>query len=125
MATLKELIKSSGIKLRLIDYTEGNRDWGTPTQGYKLKLVYKGKSFTFPFYQGFGIAEDPKIEGVLDCLLCDASTPDVFEDFCSEFGYDTDSRKAEKTFKACLRVADKMRNLLGSEFRTFLYAERE
>lgn len=29
------------------------------------------------------------------------SSGDTFGDFCSNFGYDTDSRKAEKIFKAC------------------------
>jgi hypothetical protein len=30
----------------------------------------------------------------------EGTNPGTFEDFCGEFGYDTDSRKAEKTYKA-------------------------
>jgi hypothetical protein len=41
------------------------------------------------------------------------SSLDGFENFCSEFGYDTDSRRAEKTFKACKRLANKFFNLTG------------
>ena len=36
------------------------------------------------------------------CFLSDGEGSRYgFEEFCSEFGYDTDSRKAYKTFKAC------------------------
>ena len=36
------------------------------------------------------------------CFLSDGDSSRYgFENFCSEFGYDTDSRKAYKTFKAC------------------------
>jgi hypothetical protein len=40
----------------------------------------------------------PSAYDVLTCLTkCD---PGTFENFCSDFGYDTDSRKAERTYKA-------------------------
>jgi len=35
---------------------------------------------------------------ILACLT--TYDPNTFEDFCSEFGYDTDSKKAEKTYNA-------------------------
>ena len=34
-----------------------------------------------------------------------------FDDFCAEFGYDTDSRKAERTWRACKRAAEKLRRV--------------
>lgn len=40
----------------------------------------------------------PSSYDILTCLT--KYDPDTFENFCSEFGYDTDSRKAEKTYKA-------------------------
>jgi len=40
----------------------------------------------------------PTAYSVLACLT--KYDPGTFEDFCSEFGYDEDSRSAEKTFKA-------------------------
>ena len=42
----------------------------------------------------------PTVYDVLCCLT--KYDPGTFADFCSEFGYDTDSRKAEKTYKAVL-----------------------
>lgn len=40
----------------------------------------------------------PSSYDVLTCLT--KSDPGDFENFCSEYGYDTDSRKAKKTYKA-------------------------
>jgi hypothetical protein len=48
----------------------------------------------------------------------------TFEDFCAEFGYDPDSRKAEKTWQACRLVTKNMKRLLGKEYDSFLYADR-
>ena len=42
--------------------------------------------------------EEPSLYDVLACLT--TYDPGTFEDFCSEFGYDTDSRKAEKIYNA-------------------------
>lgn len=48
----------------------------------------------------------PTNYSILSCLQkYDVGT---FENFCSEFGYDTDSRKAEKTYKA---VCEEYKNL--------------
>jgi hypothetical protein len=42
----------------------------------------------------------PNAYDILACLT--KSDPGTFEDFCSEFGYDTDSKRAEKTYNAVL-----------------------
>lgn len=40
---------------------------------------------------------------------------DTFEDFCSSYGYETDSRKALKTWHACLEQDRHIRKLFSSE----------
>ncbi len=50
--------------------------------------------------------EEPTPYSVLACLQ--KYDPDNFENFCAEFGYDTDSRKAETIYKA---VKDEYQNL--------------
>ena len=53
-----------------------------------------------------------------DALVCCSSEihcPDTFKEFCSEFGYDEDSRKAEKTFKSLKKFSDKLRKFFDSE----------
>lgn len=52
---------------------------------------------------------------VLDCLLSDASNTDApFEEWAADYGYDTDSRKAEAIFHACRETAAKLRSWLGA-----------
>lgn len=57
----------------------------------------------------------PDFPDVLYALVSDASVLDSgsFEDWASEYGYDTDSRKAEGTYRACLEIALKLRNGIG------------
>ena len=48
--------------------------------------------------------DPPSVDGALWCLVCDASCVrhgQTFEEFCSELGYDSDSRTAERVFNAC------------------------
>jgi hypothetical protein len=60
----------------------------------------------------------PAVESVLDTLALDANgvgnANGDFAEWCAEYGYDTDSRQAEHTFKVCQRQAKKLRAFLGS-----------
>lgn len=59
----------------------------------------------------------PLLRDVLYCLVLDSSVIDcaTFEEWASEYGYDTDSREAEKTYSACLATALQMRAIVGNE----------
>lgn len=52
---------------------------------------------------------------VLASCSGDYNCPDNFEDFCSEYGYDNDSRKAEKTFAACLKQSAKLKKIFSGK----------
>jgi hypothetical protein len=62
-----------------------------------------------------GRLEAPPLRDVLHSLVSDSDVInfDSFESWASEFGYDADSRAAEKTYRACLEIAIKLRNLVG------------
>ena len=64
-----------------------------------------------------GIKIEPHIADVLYSLLMDASAINYssFEDWCSEYGENTDSRKAEKMYHDCLEIGLKLRNGLGED----------
>ena len=48
----------------------------------------------------------PGIDDILYCLVLDAAAAEMsFEDWCSDYGYDTDSRKALHTFLDCQKMA--------------------
>lgn len=60
---------------------------------------------------------EPKIDDVMYSLVADSDVLDyaTFEDWAQEFGYDEDSRKGEKTYRACLTIALQMRAMLGDK----------
>ncbi len=49
----------------------------------------------------------------LACISSDAYTPDDFESFCGDFGYATDSRVAEQTWKRCLAFAKRLQRFFS------------
>ena len=81
------------------------------------------------FSQGSAHTKAPTLDEVLECLASDAAGVEnakTFEDWCGDYGYDTDSRKAEKTWKTVAQQADKLKSLLGAEYETLLWKiERE
>jgi len=100
-------------------------EWQRNANSYRCTTHYKGRRYSFDYWQGIGISHDPRVDDVLDSLLSDAQAGEqTFEDFCADFGYDSDSRKAEKIWRACQRVAKNMKRLLGKDYETFLYADR-
>ena len=101
-------------------------DWQRNANGYTVRLMYKGRQYTIDFWQGTGITEDPTAAGVLDCLLSDANGGEMtVDEFCGEFGYDNDSRTAERTWKQCGKVREELQRLLGDDFDLFMYSERD
>lgn len=57
----------------------------------------------------------PLLRDVLYCLVSDASALDArdFEEWAGDYGYDTDSRKAEETYELCRRQSRELEHVLG------------
>ena len=91
----------------------------------KCKNLDTGRQISFPFYdsihatQTMPIGYDDLMDSVLECMsmdyFSDSERFPSFEDFANEFGYDTDSRKAEKTYKAVIKLADKLQSVFTEE----------
>lgn len=81
---------------------------------FKVRLIKGGKQYTFEFGQSIseGINE-PTLYSVLACLT--KYDPETFEDFCANCGYDNDSRKAEKIYKAVLKEWENLNRLFTSD----------
>lgn len=60
---------------------------------------------------------DLDFESVLSSLALDSDVLDhpTFELWAGDFGYDTDSRKAETIYRACLEIALALRNAIGED----------
>jgi hypothetical protein len=70
--------------------------------------------------------DEKDMQFALYCFLSDATAAEnSFEDFCNEFGYDTDSRNAEKTYRACVKANSKAIRLFGSELWEVMNAVNE
>ena len=67
-------------------------------------------------YQAFATRKlpAPSAASVIYCLLADVSAYGVpFEEWAQDNGYDTDSRKAESTYQACVEIGRNMRRVFG------------
>lgn len=72
-----------------------------------------GRKMVIFFTQGSAHTEAPTLADVLDCMASDSTFSGDFADFCSELGYDEDSRQAERIFKATKRQTAKLLDLFG------------
>ena len=88
-------------------------------------LTYVRKP-TLSDLEGFVVPTPPDVATVMSCLQSDAHGGDnTFEDFCADFGYDPDSRKAHAIWVRCVNTRLELRNVLGAHFETFMSAEND
>lgn len=102
----------------------------TPPAGYLPREVERfkraniakecetGRRVVSQFRQGPAIMPDPV--DVFSSLAMDSGVLDAgsFENWAADYGYDTDSRAAEATYRACLDIALKLRAALGDPILT-------
>ena len=105
--------------------TRTDRNPGMPDfegDHWKSTLKRPGHRMTLVFSKGYGHrGEAPTCEEVLGTLRSDLFYMDCsIEDFCSEVGFDPDSSKAERTFKALVRQNTKLHKFLGEDLFTEL-----
>jgi hypothetical protein len=106
-----------------------NEEWGTPNNGWKVTLKNsRGQRYTVPFFKGIGLPDTPPTAAeVLECLVSDAlgyRNARSFDDWAADYGYDTDSRAAYRTFEACRRISERLDKFLTpEEFDALAYPE--
>ena len=116
--TLQEFIDDHGLTMSA-EWTGRNPHMENSDQmdHWKCRIRSKktGRSMTLVFSMGVGHhGMQPGLDEVLNCLASDSTAIDQsFEDWCSELGYDQDSRRAEKTYNVCLKQAEKLERVLG------------
>lgn len=100
-------------------------EWQKNAHQYRVTIRYQGRQMSLDYFMGQALTDEPDAETVLDSLLSDSQAgQQTFEEFCSEFGYDSDSRKAERIYRECAKQGAKVKKLLGDDYETFLYADR-
>lgn len=101
----REAMKDKGLYRALIRW-ECEHGYGvSPNSTYEF--IRRGK----------GAPLMPLPRDVMHSLVMDADVLDhsSFESWAIDFGYETDSRKAEATYRACIEIALKMRAAIGDE----------
>jgi hypothetical protein len=125
--TLNGFIESAKVKMtaELVDQNPNMFDMPPGSTHWRCVLRAGRSRMTVYFSQGPAVSREPDVATVLDCLANDASGYDntgSFEDWADEYGYDIDSRKAERTYRAVEKQALALRRLLGeSAYQTLLY----
>jgi hypothetical protein len=74
-----------------------------------------GKQYTFPMFTGDAFGE-PTITDALNCIVVDAQcwfNANSFQDFCEEFGYDSDSISHRKIYDACGKAYENLMRVFG------------
>lgn len=100
--------------------TRANKDWGeTQVRNMWEFTIKKGrKSYKGIFWDSIANSKhiDPLEPSAYDLLSCLTKyDPGTFINFCSDFGYDTDSKKDEKTYKAVVKEYEGLRRVLGDD----------
>ena len=103
-------IKSEFIGLKKWDV--GDNKYPANYNQHKVTVKRGKKWMTFDFWMSIANPRISKGEDnvyALYCALQDAFyATDSFERFCLELGYDQDSRRAEKVYKACEKALTKV-----------------
>jgi hypothetical protein len=75
-----------------------------------------GASYEFPYMQGTAHTKPPTLVDIMSALLSDASCVlgRDFEEFCSDLGYEPDSRKAERLYGQIVENNAKVCKLFGT-----------
>jgi hypothetical protein len=108
-----DFAKKHGLKLQILGKRRGSM-WGENTERsiFKCKLSRNGKSYTFDFGQSVAAGCDlPKMYDILACLT--KYDPINFKDFCAEYGYNEDSIRAAKVYRAVFQEWKAIDRLFG------------
>jgi hypothetical protein len=104
-----------------VETMPGSDDADWAHDSWEITLTFQGRSMSLKFHTGTGHRKDgrptpPDIGDILSSVALDAGSvlnARDFEDWAADFGYDTDSRKAEATYKACQEQTEELSDLLG------------
>lgn len=107
-----DFLTRNGLKMRITLSDSKPAPWDSSMYRphYRITVSGKGRRMAFDFW-----GQKVREYDVLACCSSDIGCPDTFEDFCSEYGYDEDSRKVFQTFKRAANHADRLRKFFTEE----------
>jgi hypothetical protein len=123
---MQDFIASNSItaEAKSVDHNPNMAD-SADMDHWRVTLRRPGHKMTVYFSMGRGHnGKSPKAADVLDCLASDSSSIENakdFADWCSDYGYDTDSRSAHRTFTVCRRQAERLKKFIGDRYQELLW----
>jgi hypothetical protein len=119
--TIKQFIVKHNVTMTCVQvdanpHIADDADWARTASHYLCTLRHGRRTMKVHYSMGSAHTEEPKVAEVLDSLASDYPATNVtFETWCDDYGYDTDSIKALKTFRACRRVGAQLAKWLGED----------
>lgn len=94
-------------------------DNGRKCNHFRVTLSRAGKRISFDFFDSTNNFEKGITEldaySVLTSCSSEFYCPDSFEEFCGDFGYETDSWNAHNTYKALQKMSKKLQKFFVSK----------
>ena len=103
-----------------------NPNMGGMPRNWLSTLKMGRRQMTVPFSQGIAHKAEPTADDVLDCLVSDAhgyENSRDFTDWANEYGYDPDSRRAEKIYNAVKIQSAKLEKFAGNKHGELMECE--
>ena len=127
--TMRRFTKVNGVRIKSIwSDSNPNMDVKYPMNHYKCRLFCGTHKMDLYYSMGVAHCGNPTAAEVLNCLASDSASyanAGSFEEWCGDYGYDSDSRKAFKTWKIVKRQSEKLKTLLGADLYEKLLNETE
>ena len=86
---------------------------------HRVTVTNNGKKYSFEYWASIAETKIKDEQGNVFAFYCSLSdgisAMDSFEDFCREFGYDTDSRNAERIYKSCVKTLNKLERVFDCD----------
>ena len=90
--------------------------WGRGPDAVGHSACGANRRITFQFWNSYNDAQAGELPSAYDVLACiTKNDPGTFEQFCAEYGYDVDSRKAESVYRAVVKEWQKVRRFFTSK----------
>ena len=98
-------------KVDQVGVKDGAPEWAQ--QQWRVTLRCEGRTMSLDYYGG-GACSDPSIGDIVETLDLDTYAGTVsFEDYCAEYGEDSDSRRAYAMWQACVKQSKRFARLIG------------
>jgi hypothetical protein len=127
---ITEALRAAGIEYRAVltqrgaiqpPDTKDGRPWEHDawsvafTRSGKQPLALPYKTGTGHRSKEFGRPNAPHAADVLHSIVCDDTRGASFAEWCADFGYDEDSRRALAVYEQCQKQTDAARRFLGRD----------